>query len=108
MSRHARTYGSNYGLSEEQVFPIYNRLRELRAAHGLSRKELAADVRMNHRTIGRLENGHCETDLREAFRISRHFGVPLELVFSTEPLAELPEELPDLQRPQDSFGQAST
>lgn len=100
MSRHPRRYGSTYGLFEEQVFPIYNRLAELRAAHGLSRKELADDVRMNHRTIGRLENGYCESGLREAFRISRYFGLPLELVFSTEPLAGLPEPLPGLQRPR--------
>lgn len=99
MSRHPRRYGSTYGLSEDQVFPIYNRLAELRAAHGLSRKELADDVRINHRTIDLLENGYCESGLREAFRISRYFGLPLEMVFSTEPLAELPDALAELVRP---------
>ncbi len=96
---HPSTHGGSYGLSAEQVFPIYNRVGELRTAYGLSRKELADDLRMNHRTIGRLENGRCETSLREAFRIGRYFGLPLEMVFSTEPLADLPEELPELRRP---------
>lgn len=99
MSRHPRRYGSTYGFSEDQVFPIYNHLAEFRAAHGLSRKELAEDVRMNHRIIDLLENGYCESGLREAFRISRYFGLPLELVFSTEPLAVLPKPLPGLKRP---------
>lgn len=102
MSYHPTTYGTTCGgrarFSEED-FPIYNRIGELRAAHGLFRKELAADLYMNHRTIGALENGYCETSLREAFRISRYFGLALELVFSNEPLAALPEPLPELQRP---------
>ena len=72
---------------------LYNRLAVLRAERGLSRQDLADAVDVNYQTIGYLERGEYNPSLELAFRIAEQFGVPIEAVFSREPLAPMSERL---------------
>jgi len=72
---------------------IYNRLAVLRAERGLSRQDLADRLRVNYQTIGYLERGEYSPSLELAFRISDFFGLPIEAIFSREPLRPLSEEV---------------
>lgn len=77
---------------------IYNRISVLRNERGLSRKELADQVGVNFQTVGYLERQEYNPSLDLAFRISKYFGLPIELIFSTEPMRPLSEELLLLKR----------
>ena len=72
---------------------LYNRLAVLRAERGLSRQELADSVDVNYQTIGYLERGEYNPSLELAFKIAELFGVPIEAVFSREPLAPMSARL---------------
>lgn len=61
-----------------------------RAERGISRRELAEAVGVNHQTIGYLERGDYKPSLELAMKIARHFGVSVEMLFSFqhfEPIA---------------------
>jgi len=77
---------------------IYNRISVLRNERGLSRKELAEKVGVNFQTVGYLEREEYNPSLDLAFRISAFFKLPVELIFSTEPMRPLSEELLLLKR----------
>lgn len=78
----------------EQI-TIHNRVAVLRKGKRISRKELAELLRINHRTLGLIEQGDQRAvSLELAYRIARYFGLPLEAVFSDEPLRPLGEYLP--------------
>lgn len=70
---------------------VYNRVRLLRQERGLSQKELAGVLGINHRTVGYLERQDYEPSLSLAWRITWFFEVPLEAVFSPEPFRSLSE-----------------
>jgi putative transcriptional regulator len=72
---------------------LYNRLAVLRAERGLTRQELADAVNINYQTIGYLERGEYNPSLELAFRIAELFGVPIEAVFSREPLPPMSARL---------------
>ncbi|MEA2632527.1 MAG: putative transcriptional regulator [Chloroflexota bacterium] len=72
---------------------LYNRLAVLRAERGLSRQDLADAVDVNYQTIGYLERGEYNPSLEHAFRIAELFGVPIEAVFSREPLPPMSARL---------------
>lgn len=63
---------------------LHNRLSVFRAECGLSRRELAEAVGVNHQTIGYLERGDYKPSLELAMKIARHFGVAVEMLFSLE------------------------
>lgn len=71
--------------------PIYNRISVLRAERGLSRQELADALGVNYQTIGYLERGEYSPSLELALRLSQYFGLPVEAVFSLNPLRPLSE-----------------
>ena len=74
---------------------IHNRVAVLRKGKRIARKELAEHLRINHRTLGLIEQGDQRAvSLELAYRIARYFGLPLEAVFSDEPLRPLGEYLP--------------
>lgn len=77
---------------------IYNRISVLRNERGLSRKELADKLGINFQTVGYLEREEYNPSLDLAFRIGEFFGLPIELIFSTEPMRPLSEELMKLKR----------
>lgn len=69
---------------------LHNRIAVFRAEQGISRRQLADAVGVNHQTIGYLERGDYQPSLELALKISRHFGVAVEMVFSLgrfEPIA---------------------
>jgi DNA-binding XRE family transcriptional regulator len=72
---------------------LYNRIAVLRAERGISRQQLADAVGVNYQTIGFLERGEYGPSLKLAFQIAAYFGLPVEAIFSTEPLKPLSQQL---------------
>ncbi len=70
----------------------------LRQERGLSRKELAEKIGVNVQTVGYLEREEYNPSLDLAFRIGETFGLPVDLIFSPEPLRPLSEELLEYKR----------
>ena len=70
---------------------IYNRIAILRKEKALTRKDLAEKTGVNFQTVGYLEREEYNPSLDLAFRISEVFGLPVDLIFSTEPLKPLSE-----------------
>ena len=73
--------------------PVYNRLPALRAERGYSRQQVADAVGVHYQTIGYLERGEYRPSLVLALRIARLFRLPVEAVFSLEPLTPMSEQL---------------
>ena len=78
---------------------VYNRISVLRAERSLSRMKLAEAVGVNPQTIGFLERGDYGPSLKLAFAIAAYFGLPVEAVFSTEPLKPLSEQVYGASQP---------
>ena len=76
---------------------IYNRISILRQERGLTRKQLAEKIGVNFQTVGYLEREEYNPSLDLAFKISETFGLPVELIFSPEPLKPLSEEIIELK-----------
>ena len=72
---------------------LYNRIGVLRRERGISRKHLAEAIGVNFQTVGYLEREEYNPSLDLAFRISEFFGLPVDLVFSTEPMRPLSQEI---------------
>ena len=77
---------------------LYNRIQVLRNERGLSRKELAEKIGVNVQTVGYLEREEYNPSLDLAFRLSGVFGLPVEMIFSIEPLKPMSQELLDRNR----------
>jgi len=76
---------------------LYNRISVLRKERNTSRKELAESIGVNIQTVGYLEREEYNPSLDLAFKISEYFGLPVELIFSPEPLKLLSEEIIELK-----------
>lgn len=61
-----------------------NRLRVLRAEQGWSQADLAAHLGVSRQTINALETGKYDPSLPLAFKISRLFGSPIEVIFQPD------------------------
>lgn len=72
---------------------LYNRIAVLRQERGTTRKQLADAIGVNVQTIGYLERGEYNPSLDLAFRISECFGLPIDMIFATQPLPPMSEEL---------------
>lgn len=59
----------------------------------MSRQELAEVLGINYQTVGYIERGDYNPSLELAFRIGEFFGLPIEAVFSRQPLRPLSEEV---------------
>ena len=68
---------------------IYNRLPVLRAERGLSRQQLADALGINYQTVGYIERGDFNPGLDLALRIGEFFELPIEAIFSRQPLRPL-------------------
>ncbi|MBQ1048008.1 helix-turn-helix transcriptional regulator [Micromonospora sp. C51] len=77
---------------------VHNRIAMLRAERGISRRQLAEALGVHYQTIGYLERGEFSPSLHLALRIARHFEVPVEVVFSTEPFPRLGDPTPPAAR----------
>jgi len=76
---------------------LYNRISVLRKERNISRKELAESIGVNIQTVGYLEREEYNPSLDLAFKINEYFGLPVELIFSPEPLKPLSEEIKELK-----------
>lgn len=63
----------------------------------MSRKELAESIGVNFQTVGYLEREEYNPSLDLAFRISENFGLPIEVIFSSNPLKPMIEEIVELK-----------
>ncbi|MDQ2639026.1 MAG: helix-turn-helix transcriptional regulator [Pseudomonadota bacterium] len=63
---------------------LANRLRVLRAERRISQAQLAEAIGVSRKTINTIEVGRFVPSTVIALRIARHFGVPVEQVFSLE------------------------
>jgi putative transcriptional regulator len=63
---------------------LQNRLEDLRRQRGERQEELAAALGVSRQTIGSLENGRYNPSILLAFKIARHFGLPIEEIFIYE------------------------
>ncbi len=72
---------------------VHDRIAVLRADRGVSRRELADAVGVHPQTIGYLERGEYAPSLALALRIARFFDLPVEAVFSLDPLPTISSEL---------------
>lgn len=62
-----------------------NRLRVLRAEHGLTQADLAERLDVSRQAVNALETGKHDPSLPLAFRIARLFGLRIEDIFIDEP-----------------------
>ena len=72
-------------MSHNDMGSIYNRIALFRAERGVSRRELADAVGVNHQTIGYLERGDYNPSLELALKIARYFDLPVDALFSFSP-----------------------
>lgn len=75
--------------------PVFNRLAALRADRGLSRQEVADAVGVHYQTIGYLERGEYRPSLLLALQIAKLFELPIETIFSLEPMQPMSTQLFD-------------
>lgn len=68
---------------------VYNRIAQLRAEQGVTRRELAGALGVHYQTVGYLERGEYNPSLHLALRIAEFFGLPVEVVFSTAPFPRI-------------------
>ena len=63
---------------------LNNRIRVYRAEHRLSQSDLAQQIGVTRKTISTIEVGRFVPSTIIALKIARHFGVPLEDIFSLD------------------------
>lgn len=61
-----------------------NRLKVLRAEHGLTQEQLANALEVSRQTMNAIEKGKFDPSLPLAFKISRFFKQPIESIFQDE------------------------
>ncbi|HUY95116.1 MAG TPA: helix-turn-helix transcriptional regulator [Terracidiphilus sp.] len=83
----------NNGNAEPGESGLFNRIAVLRAERGVSRQDLADAVGVNYQTIGFLERGDYGPSLKLAFQIAEYFALPVEAIFSTQPLKPLSQQV---------------
>ena len=74
-----------------------NNLRALRKANSISQEQMAFDLNIDRRTIGRIERGEHNPSLEVAYRISAYFEKMIQDVF---PLSG-PDTLPTFRKNKD-------
>jgi len=72
---------------------LYNRIAVLRAERGISRQDLADAMDVNYQTIGFLERGDYGPSLKLALSLGEYFGLPIEAIFSKQPLQPLSQQV---------------
>jgi DNA-binding XRE family transcriptional regulator len=72
---------------------LYNRIAVLRAERGISRQQLADAMDVNYQTIGFLERDDYSPSLKLALSLGEYFGLPVEAIFSKQPLQPLSQQV---------------
>jgi DNA-binding XRE family transcriptional regulator len=70
---------------------VHNRIAQLRAERGVTRRDLATALDVHYQTVGYLERGEYSPSLHLALRIAAFFDLPLELIFSIDPFPRIGE-----------------
>lgn len=76
----------------EREDAVHNRLRQVRAERGISRRDLADAMGIHYQTVGYLERGEYSPSLPMALKIAAYFGLPVEVIFSLEPFPRVGDE----------------
>ncbi len=71
---------------------VFNRIAEARDASGLTRQDFATAIGVHYQTVGYLERGEYSPSLVLALRIARVLDVPVESLFSLDPLPDQPDD----------------
>lgn len=71
----------------------YNRVALLRMGEGISRAGMARELGISAETLAYIERAQREPGVILAWRISKYFGLPLDLVFSDSPVLSLKQLL---------------
>jgi putative transcriptional regulator len=79
---------------------LYNRIAVLRAERGISRQQLADAMDVNYQTIGFLERGEYSPSLKLALSLAEYFGLPVEAIFSKQPLPPLSQQVYGTVKPK--------
>jgi putative transcriptional regulator len=74
---------------------VHNRIAQLRAERGVTRRDLATALGVHYQTVGYLERGEYSPSLYLALRIAEYFEVPVEVVFSLQPFPRLGADVAD-------------
>ena len=61
-----------------------NRLRALRAEHGLTQADMAERLGVSRQTVNAIETEKYDPSLPLAFKIARLFALPIEAIFSRD------------------------
>ena len=67
---------------------MFNRIPAAREERGLSRHDFAEAIGVHYQTIGYLERGEYSPSLVLALRIARVLDLPIEALFSLDPIPE--------------------
>lgn len=78
---------------EYDTAKAHNRLEDLRRDARMSRKEMAGELDISPAVLANIERGQTEPGVMLAWTFARYFGLPLEKVFSEEPLPTLTDIL---------------
>jgi putative transcriptional regulator len=70
---------------------VHNRIAQLRAERGITRRDLATALGVHYQTVGYLERGEYSPSLHLALRIAAFFELPLEVIFSLDPYPRIGE-----------------
>ena len=73
---------------------VFNRIAAAREERGLSRQDFATAVDVHYQTVGYLERGEYSPSLVLALRIARVLDLPVESLFSLDPLPETQADEP--------------
>ena len=79
-------------MAPKKKVDYHNRLKLLRTARGLSRKQLADAVGAHPQTIGYIERGEYNLSVDLALRLCNALDVSLDALFSAEPFPPLSNE----------------
>lgn len=64
-----------------------NRLRVLRAERAWSQADLALRLEVSRQSVNAIETGRFDPSLPLAFKLARLFQIPIERIFSDDPLS---------------------
>jgi putative transcriptional regulator len=67
--------------NQEEIVPLVNRLKELRARHDLTQEALAEMVGVSRQSIISIEKGRYSPSVTLALRMARVLQVPVEEAF---------------------------
>lgn len=78
---------------ESETAKSHNRVKDLRYDAGMSRREVANELDISPAVLANIERGNTEPGVMLAWNLARYFELPLDKVFSEEPLPTLTEIL---------------